>query len=120
MPDERIGGDLVKGHIATMVLAVLATKPRHGYDVMRALSTRSRGVFDLGQGTVYPLLYTLEEQGLIKSAAEIVDGRRRKVYSLTSSGRRSFARRKHTWQAFQSAVNSVLAPEMMEGIIHVQ
>ena len=69
MPEEKIGGDALKGHMASIVLAVLAEAPRHGYDIMKTLSGRSEGVFELGQGTIYPLLYSLEERGLVKSAS---------------------------------------------------
>ncbi len=110
MGKERIGGELLKGHITTMILAILGDRPRHGYDIMRTLSDRTEGVFDLGQGTVYPLLYTLEEQGLIRSASQMVEGRRRRVYSLTAAGRKHGQERKAQWQVFQEAMNRVLEP----------
>ena len=113
MAREQIGGEILKGHIATMVLSVIASKPLHGYEIMKILSRRSSGVFELGQGTVYPLLYALEEQGLVKSADEVVAGRRRRLYSLTASGRRQLADKKRTWRAFVAAVNAVIEPARM-------
>ena len=113
--DERIGGELLKGHIATLVLSVLSAQPRHGYEVMKILAERSQGVFDLGQGTIYPLLYSLEEQGLVKSHEATVEGRRRRVYSITSAGRKSLGQRRETWRAFQIAINGVLGGTIVEG-----
>ena len=120
MAQERIGGEILKGHVTTLVMSVLGETPRHGYDIMKILSERSRGVFELGQGTIYPLLYSLEEEGLIKSATAVVDGRTRRVYSLSASGRRSLARRRQTWQTFQTAINSVLEPARMGALSYAR
>jgi PadR family transcriptional regulator, regulatory protein PadR len=110
MDKERIGGELLKGHITTMILAILGDRPRHGYDIMRTLSDRTEGVFDLGQGTIYPLLYSLEEQGLIRSETQLVEGRQRRVYSLTAAGRKHGKERKAQWHVFQEAMNKVIEP----------
>ena len=111
MPDDTIGGEMLKGHVAPLVLAILEAKARHGYEIMKTLEERSDGVFDLGQGTIYPLLYSLEDQGLIRGKERVVDGRRRKVYSLTASGRRSLKKRIARWRIFQRAVDTFLTPE---------
>ncbi len=114
MPD-RIRGEMLKGHIAALVLSVVEAKARHGYEIMKALEEHSDGVFNLGQGTVYPLLYNLEEQGLIRGRERIVDGRRRKVYSLTAIGRRSLSKRVERWRTFQNAVDNFLTPGLIGG-----
>jgi PadR family transcriptional regulator, regulatory protein PadR len=119
MAQDKIAGDILKGHVATMVLGVIGDHPRHGYDIMKTLSERSRGAFALGQGTIYPLLYSLEEEGLVKSSTAVVDGRTRRVYALTIKGRRSLADRRETWHALQAAINSVLQPARMEVPSHV-
>ncbi len=116
MDKERIGGELLKGHITTMILAILDDRPRHGYEIMKTLSDRTGGVFELGQGTVYPLLYSLEEQGWICSAIEVVEGRRRRVYSLTALGRKHGQECKVRWRVFQEAMNRILEPTCLKGI----
>ncbi len=116
MEKERIGGELLKGHIATMILAILGDQPRHGYEIMKTLSDRTEGVFDLGQGTVYPLLYSLEEQGWIRSATTVVEGRRRRVYSLTAAGRKHGQECKAQWRIFQEAMNRVLGFACAKGV----
>lgn len=118
MNKERIRGELLKGHIATLVLAILNDRPRHGYDIMRIVSERTGGVFELGQGTIYPLLYSLEEQRLICSKTRLVAGRCRRVYCLTAAGRRSCKRRKTQWQLFREAMNSVLEPGYLKALNH--
>ena len=120
MVQQKIAGDILKGHLATMVLAVIGDRPRHGYEIMKTLSERSRGIFELGQGTVYPLLYSLEEERLIKSSEAVVDGRTRRVYTLTIRGRRSLAQRRETWRALQTAINNVLGIAQAEVLSYVK
>lgn len=107
---KRISGELLKGHLPTLVLSVLASEPAHGYAIMQQLERRSKGVFALGQGTVYPLLYGMEQQGLIRSKTQTVSGRQRRVYSATRKGRKRMQEGRQQWKAFQSAMNAVLAP----------
>ena len=116
MAKERIGGDLLKGHMETLVLSVLQERPRHGYDIMKTIAARSAGVFELGQGTIYPLLYSMEEKKLIRSAEEVVGGRKRRVYSISATGGRRLKKNVSVWKSFQKAVESVLAAEMKEGL----
>ena len=107
---QRIAGQILKGHMPTLVLAVLSDGPAHGYHIMKELAERSANVFDLGQGTIYPVLYALEEEGLLRSRTQTIGGRRRRVYSLTTAGRRSLEERAERWNVFQEAVNAVLRP----------
>jgi DNA-binding PadR family transcriptional regulator len=118
MPQDRIGGEILKGHIGTMVLSVVGDRSRHGYEIMKILSERSEGVFELRQGTIYPMLYALEEEGLIRSRDETVDGRRRRMYSLTAAGKKRLSEKKATWRVFVAAVNNVLEPARMGVVAH--
>ena len=97
-----------KGHVDLLLLAVLAAEPAHGYRVVEALRERSEGVFDLAEGTVYPSLYRLERQGLLSSRWDARDGRKRRVYRLTRSGRRELARRRRAWERFGHAMEAVI------------
>ena len=107
---ERISGEQLKGHLPTLVLSILASEPAHGYAIMQRLALRSKGVFELGQGTVYPLLYSMEEQGLIRSKTQTVNGRQRRVYSATRKGVNQMQEGRDQWKVFESAMNAVLAP----------
>jgi len=118
MNEERISGELLKGHITTLILTILGDRPRHGYDIMKTVSDRTGGVFELGQGTIYPLLYGLEEQRLVCSKTKVVAGRCRRVYSLTAAGRRSCRKRKIQWHLFREAMNSILEPGYLKGLNH--
>jgi DNA-binding PadR family transcriptional regulator len=76
-------GGMRRGEIRPLILAVLATKPMHGYEVIQALETQSGGRWRPSAGSVYPTLQQLSDEGLVTS--EEVDGRR--TYTLTESGR---------------------------------
>lgn len=92
-----------------MLLAVLGGGPAHGYAVIAALKQRSDGAFDFPEGTVYPALHRLERQGLVSSSRETVQGRQRRIYSLTSRGRVALRRRREDWERSVDRVRAVLA-----------
>ena len=98
----------LKGHLDALILAVIAAKPMHGYAVIEELRARSAGKLALPEGTVYPALHRLERSGLLSSAWSDA-GRRRRVYSLTRSGRRELGVRRTRWREFSTTVEAVLA-----------
>ena len=99
----------MKGYLDPVVLAVLSGGPLHGYAVIEELKARSGGELDLPEGTVYPALHRLERRGLLKSAWSQAEGRRRRVYRLTSSGRRELESKTREWRAFARVVDGVLS-----------
>jgi len=101
--------EALKGHLDTLVLAVLADSPAHGYAVIEELKRRSGGAFALPEGTIYPALHRLERTGFLASSWADGGGRRRRIYRLTRSGRRELGLRKGEWRAFSHAVEEVLA-----------
>jgi PadR family transcriptional regulator PadR len=100
--------ETLKGHIDTMVLAALRDDAQHGYALVQRLKERSDGVFDLGEGTVYPALHRLERDGLIESSWTQAAGRRRRVYSLTRAGRAVLVERRSEWGSFARGMQSLL------------
>ena len=98
----------VKGYLDPVILAVLASDALHGYAVIEELKARSGGELDLAEGTVYPALHRLERRGLLRSSWTTAEGRRRRVYRLTASGRRELASRTREWRAFACVVDGVL------------
>jgi DNA-binding PadR family transcriptional regulator len=100
--------DLLRGHLDGLLLAVLDDAPGHGYEVGKRLVQRSGGELGVPEGSLYPALHRLERAGLVKSAWSTGDGRRRRVYRLTSSGRRAMQDSRREWRAFATAVDRVL------------
>ena len=103
-----VNNGVIKGHLDVLLMSVIASGPMHGYAVIRALRERSGEAFDLPEGTIYPALHRLEEQGLLGSAWTIADGRRRRVYRLNGLGQRALAEGQREWQAFARSVDAVL------------
>ena len=100
--------DALKGHVDLLLLSALESAPAHGYELVETLRERSEGAFDLAEGTVYPSLYRLERRGLVASGWETVSGRRRRVYRLTTGGRRALEKERSEWRAFAHAMEAVV------------
>lgn len=100
--------ELLKGSTATLVLSVLRRAPAHGYQMVRELELLSKGVLTFKEGTLYPILHGLEQEGFITAVWERGDGRERKVYRLTDSGEAECRRRVTQWQEFRTAVDDVV------------
>ena len=98
----------LKGHLDLLLLSVLAAGPAHGYAIITALRARSEGAFDLPEGTVYPALHRLEDGGLLASSWSDADGRKRRVYALTSKGEAALAAERSEWKRFAGGVQAVL------------
>jgi len=99
----------LKGHLDSLILAVLSAGPAHGYAIIEELKRRSGGTFALPEGTVYPALHRLERAGLLDSDWSQESGRRRRVYKLTRRGRRQLDARRTEWRDFARAMDAVLA-----------
>lgn len=101
----------LRGCARTLVLRLLSEQAMYGYELASALDARSNGIFALGQGTLYPLLYSLESKGLIRVAREEEapgSGRRRRYYTLTSAGRRELDAGLTTWNDIARGMRLVL------------
>lgn len=94
------------------VLKLLERREMYGYEISEALSQRTDGVLEMGQSTLYPLLYNLEAKGLVASRWDESAARGRKYYALTASGKRRLADDTRQWQAAVDAMRAlgVVAP----------
>ena len=101
-------GEALKGHLDLLILAAVQSGPRHGYAIIEALRRSSGGVFDLPEGTIYPALHRLERAGLLASKWSVHEGRRRRVYRLTRSGKAALSCDIRGWAIFARAVTAVL------------
>ncbi|HYD31674.1 MAG TPA: PadR family transcriptional regulator [Azospirillaceae bacterium] len=79
------------------ILCVLHQRPMHGYDIARTVERTTNGCCSPAEGTIYPVLREFEEGGYVTSAAEVVSGRERKVYTLTDRGREAFKVAVEAW-----------------------
>lgn len=105
----KIEKSLLSGSTPMLILALLKDGDKYGYEMVTELAKRSDNTFQLKEGTLYPLLHTLEKNRWVKSYTKISDsGRERKYYRLTSEGREQLEYKQQEWQLFSEKVNSVL------------
>lgn len=102
-------GERMKGNTPVLLLAVLQDGPLHGYAIAREIERRSKETLQLGEGSLYPTLRTLETDGLVTSRWEPQpSGPARKVYELTEAGRTELETKTRSWRQFVEAVENVL------------
>ena len=102
--------DLVQGTLDLLILKVLALEPLHGWAISQRLTQISREVLQVSDGSLYPALHKLEQEGWIASAWRPSENNRRaKFYSLTRVGRRQLQRETASWRRLSEAISLVVA-----------
>jgi transcriptional regulator len=101
--------DLVQGTLDLLILKTLAPEPMHGWAIAKRIQQVSGEVLQVQQGSLYPALHRLEQQGWIKAKwAESETGRQAKFYSLTSAGRGQLEKEAANWARLSAAINLVV------------
>lgn len=107
--------DLLPGTLDVLILKAVSLGKLHGYGVLLRLEQISAGALQIQQGALYPALYRLEHQGLIRSEWGTSDNNRRaKYYQLTALGRRRLGEEAASWNRLADAVGRVLAATPQE------
>ena len=103
--------ELKKGSSEMLILSLLESRPRHGYEIGKLIEARSGGKLTFALPTLYPTLLRLESRGWITGRwVEKAGERRRCFYKLTPEGRRALREQQSRWQAFIAAVHAVMGP----------
>jgi transcriptional regulator len=106
-----INPNLLKGALETVILETISEGATYGYEIARALRETSGGQLIAQDGTLYPALHRLERRGYLQSTwKQSPQGRDRKHYRLTKSGRERLAARRVEWEAFSASINRILKP----------
>lgn len=101
--------DLLHGNTELLVLSLLDAQDMYGYQIIRELKQRSENVFELKEGSLYPVLHTMETKRFVTSyEKESENGRRRRYYRITDKGRRELADKKEDFRIFTTAAKRVL------------
>lgn len=101
--------DLLHGNTGLLVLALLDTQDMYGYQIIKELKRRSENVFELKEGSLYPILHTMETKRFVTSYEKESDsGRRRRYYRITDKGRRELADKREDFRVFTTAATRVL------------
>lgn len=104
--EERFVQQLKKGVLEMLVLEAVCRKETYGYELLTTLRDASGGLFALKEGTLYPILYRLEDDGMIASSWSKGEGRTapKKMYAATREGQAQRLRQKQVWKQFLCAV----------------
>ena len=92
-----------------LVLKLLEQQSMYGYQIIRELEQQSQNVFQLQEGTLYPILHALEQQKAVIGSRQTADnGRIRKYYAITPFGKQMLKEKVQEWEVYQTAVNQVI------------
>ena len=101
--------DLLQGTLDMLILKTLALGPMHGWGISQRIQQISQDVLVINQGSLYPALYRLEQQALIKSEWDKSDNNRQaKYYELTRKGRKQLTEETESWERLSAAVDRIL------------
>jgi transcriptional regulator len=101
--------DLLQGTLDLLILRTLAAAPMHGWGISQRIQQLSEEVLRVNQGSLYPALHRLEQQGWIAAEWGVSDNNRQaRFYRLTKDGRRHLAAETETWERFSEAVARIL------------
>ena len=108
----EIQGNQLRGHLETLVLSILEQAAAHGFEVLRRLEEQGSGALRLKEGTLYPVLYRLVDAGWIAGRWDNGDearrGPRRRIYRLTSRGKKELSRQRNHWRHFVSVIGGIV------------
>src|ERR1051325_10342659 len=101
--------DLVQGTLDLLILKTLSLEPKHGWAIGKRIQQVSKDALQVQQGSLYPALYRLERQGLIKAEWSATEtGRKAKFYELTAAGRRRLDAELENWARLSGAINLIV------------
>lgn len=96
-------------HTQLLLLSLLSGEDMYGYQMIAELARRSNHVFDMKEGTLYPVLHSMEKEGLVEAyRQEAPTGRERKYYRLTRKGASALRKETEAWERYSGAVRAVL------------
>lgn len=111
--EDRLLQQLKKGVLEMLVLEIICKAPAYGYELMSRLKSQSGDLFTLKEGTLYPILYRLEDDGMITATWSQGEGKTapKKIYTATEKGQHERQRRFRVWQEFYRTVNGFYQEE---------
>ena len=109
MVDSRISSDLLRGHTDTIILKLLMSGDKYGYEISKLIHSHSNGEYELKEATMYSSLKRLEHDGCITSYwGDETQGGRRKYYRITEKGKRTYSENKSNWEYAKHILDQLL------------
>jgi PadR family transcriptional regulator PadR len=97
--------DLIQGTLDLLILKTVSLEPKHGWAIAKRIQQMSREALQITQGSLYPALHRLEQQGWLKAQPGVTDtGREAKFYALTAAGRKQLARELENWERLSTGI----------------
>lgn len=108
--DDKYGRQMKKGVLDMLVLKLLENGTCYGYQLINELKAKSKETFLLKDGTLYPILYRLEDEGLVESRWSEAEGKQvpRKYYAITDAGKTALSDMENTWKQIVEGINHVM------------
>lgn len=106
--------ELLKGSTSMLVLSLLEKQNMYGYQMIKELDKKSNNLFELKEGTLYPILHLLEEKNYISSYWDESTSKKRKYYFITKEGRTHLKSKKEDWKIYIKGVNQVIGGGLFE------
>lgn len=104
-----VNKELLKGSTVIMILSLLERQPMYGYQMIAEIERQSGGIFSFKEGTLYPILHSLESEGFVESYWSETEGtRKRKYYRVTGDGQGYLKAKRSEWVTFRAAVDRVI------------
>ena len=101
--------ELLHGTLDTLVMKTLAAGRRHGYAIARAIEDATEGVVDIEEGSLYPALHRMEQEGWVRAEWGTTEkNRQARFYTLTALGRKQLAQEEESWARLTEGVRRVL------------
>jgi len=109
MTDNKISADLLRGHTDTIILNLLMSGDKYGYEITKLIHTNSSGEYELKEATMYSSLKRLEGDGSITSYwGDETQGGRRRYYQITKRGRQLYSENKSNWEYAKRVLDNLL------------
>ena len=105
---KRTNPNFLNGVPELVVLRLLSQREMYGYEIVRAIQSRTKDSFSFGEGCIYPLLHYLEQTRAVSSRRKEVDGRSRYYYRLTPRGTRRLAELAREWNEVAAGVSLLM------------
>lgn len=116
MPPYATNPNFMNGVPELLILKLLQDREMYGYEIVRAIRSQSDDVISFGEGVVYPVLHTLQEERALRSRRKRVKGRSRVYYTVTPAGARRLQELSATWTSLTGAVHKMLKGQHAKAI----
>jgi PadR family transcriptional regulator len=109
MDESKISSDLIRGHIDTIILKLLNSGEKYGYEIGKLISTASKGEYELKEASMYSSLKRMEQNNLIESYwGDETQGARRRYYKITAKGKGKYIESKKNWETIKKLLDKLI------------